>query len=331
MYTVNYGGAIGRSQMEWLDRELGRSVLTKEDVTVLLHHDPRGGHKGLDLGYYFPMLRYQSVQQSTVNFILNEVFTPLICKQDDLTLSVDQRDSCLHDGLQEWMGPDETFDKQGAGFYMSGVELLTRIAKSPQVRTLLLGHAHFNTLEVMQHGDQLVPNRVKLDAQSPARIEALETANPVRRFSWQSSLSPALEAHDTAKLGQVFDAVQDSPMAHAEFTSYTAKLDAQLEQATRNMPRVLEATMGAPRELAILRLTSAADLTSQKYGGEKMFGWAVLHVTKQAAGTPRINRLTYMIHTGPDSFAKVSTVDIDRTKSITARGTSNPVDTLFDW
>ena len=331
MYTVNYGGAIGTSQMEWLDRELGRSRLTKEDVTLLMHHDPRGGHKGKDLGYYFPMLRYQSVQQSTINFLFNEVFTPLVCKQDMVTLSVNQRESCLHDGLQEWMGPDEEFDKVGNAFTMSGVEVLSRIAKNPQVRTLLLGHAHFNTLEVMQDGEELVAGKVKIDSGSPARIAELEMANPVRRFSWDASINPALEMHDTAKLGALFDAMPEAPIAHDALAHYRLKLDQQLAAATVNMPRTLEAPIGGPRELAIIRLTSAADLTSQKYGGEKMFGWAVLHVTKQATGVPRINRLTYMIHKGPDAFAKVSTIDIDRTKSIGARGDTNPADKLFEW
>lgn len=342
MYTVNYGGAVGNTQMEWLDRELGRSLLTKEDVTLLLHHDPRGGHKGKDLGYYFPMLRYQSVQQSTINYLFNEVFTPLVCKNDDITLSVNQRESCLHDGLQEWMGPDEDFEKKGAGFYMSGVELLSRVAKNPQVRTLLVGHAHLNSLEVMQQGDELVPNRVKLEDQGQQqRLEALETANPVRRFAWQGELAPVPGASagagastrvQGAAKAMLADSSGDAPIAHSSFIDYRARLDAQLSQATANMPRTLEApSSGGARELAILRMTSAADLTSQKYGEEKMFGWSVLHITKQAAGTPRINRVTFMIHTGPDAFSKISTIDVDRTKSLTARGAANPVDALFDW
>lgn len=332
MYTVNYGGSIGSSQMEWLDRELGRSLLTKEDVTLLLHHDPRGGHTGKDLGYYFPMLRYQSVQQSTINYLFNEVFTPLVCKNADITLSVDQRDSCLHDGLQEWMGPDEDFDKKGGAFFMSGVELLSRVAKNPQVRTMLIGHAHLNSLEMMQQGDELVPNRVKLDDGSEQRLEALETANPVRRFAWQGELAAAPGAAGGVAAAMP-DSSGDAPLARSSFVDYRKHLDAQLAVATANMPRTLEApgAGSGPRELAIIRMTSAADLTSQKYGTDKMFGWSVLHVTKQAAGVPRINRVTFMIHTGPDAFSKVTTIDVDRTKSLTARGAGNPVDALFDW
>ena len=324
MYTVNYGGSVGSSQMEWLDRELGRSLLTKEDVTLLLHHDPRGGHTGKDHGYYFPMLRYQSVQQSTINYLFNEVFTPLVCKNADITLSVDQRDSCLHDGLQEWMGPDEDFDKKGGAFYMSGVELLSRVAKNPQVRTMLIGHAHLNSLEMMQQGDEIVPDRVKLDDGSAQRLEALETANPVRRFAWQGELTQAPGT-------MLPDSSDDAPIARSRFVDYRKRLDAQLAVATANMPRTLESPAAGPRELAIIRMTSAADLTSQKYGADKMFGWSVLHVTKQAAGVARINRVTFMIHTGPDAFSKITTIDVDRTKSLTARGAGNPVDALFDW
>jgi hypothetical protein len=331
MYTVNYGGAVANAQMEWLERELGRSLLTKEDVTILMHHDPRGGHTGKDFGYYFPMLRYQSVQQSTINYIFNEMLTPLICKQDDITLSVDQRDSCLHDGLQEWMGPDEDFEKVGGGFYMSGIELLTRIAKNPQVRTLLVGHAHLNSLEVLQQGDELVPNRVKLDDKSPQRLEGLEIANPVRRFAWTSALAAGVDAEGAALPSKPSDSAPDAPLAHATFEAYRAKLDRQLWAATLDKQRTLDSPGAGPRELAIIRLTSAADLTSQKYGTESMFGWSVLHITKQASGVPRINRVTYMRHTGPDAFSNVSTVDVDRTKSLLSRGAQNPVDALFDW
>ena len=81
---------------------------------------------------------------------------------------------------------------------------------------------------------------------------------------------------------------------------------------------------------AILRFTSGADLSSQKYDGLSMYGYSVLHVTKQS-DVPRINRLTYFIHSGTDAFRKLETIDVDRTKSITTRGPSNPVDQLFDW
>jgi hypothetical protein len=61
-----------------------------------------------------------------------------------------------------------------------------------------------------------------------------------------------------------------------------------------------------------------------------MFGYSVLHVTKQN-GVPRVNRVSYFINQGSDTFAKIKTVDVDRTKSLAPRGADNPVDQLFDW
>ncbi len=305
MYTVNYGGGIGKVQMDWIDRELGRAKVANEDVVLLMHHDPRGGHKGKDLGYYFPLLDYQGMSQSTVNYLLGEVFTPYICKKEDFQLSVDERESCLHDGLQEWMGPDQDFEKEGSGYFLSGVEVLKRISQSPRVRTVLLGHAHFNTLEVLQPGDVLVPNRLALgDASSQERTTQLESANPVRAFAWENQTARSL-------LG------------------WRSELDVMLKGASKVPLRTLDGAKNA-HEVAILRLTSAADLASQRFGSQSMFGWSVLHVTKQT-DVPRINRVTYFIHEGPDSFAEVTTVDVDRTKSVAARGQDNPVDQLFDW
>lgn len=325
MYTVNYGGAVSQEQLAWLDREIGRARAASEDLTLLMHHDPRGGHKGVDFGYYFPMLRYQSMQQSLINYLLGEVFAPKICSNPDASLSVDDRESCLHDGLQEWMGPDEAFERQGSAYWMSGVDLLDRVAKAPEIRTLLIGHAHLNSLEVLQHGDVLVPNKVALDAKSGERIAAFEAASPVRRLAWERVVAPGSPAIGAAPL--------DAPsplLAQSRFDEERARVDAMLGLATQGMTRTLDAAPSGARELAIIRLTSNADLTGQTYGSQKMFGWSVLHVNGQAGGTPRINRVTFLIHDGT-AFDQVRTIDVDRTKSLAARGPENPVDQLFDW
>jgi hypothetical protein len=316
MYTVNYGGAIGKVQMEWIDRELARSKTASEDVVMLMHHDPRGGHKGKDFGYYFPLIEYRSVQQSTLNYIMSSKLTPLICSQDYLSLSVEERDSCLHDGLQEWMAPDVDFDKEGGGFYFSAVELLKRIAKNEQVRTVILGHTHYNSLEVLQKGAELVPSKVSLtDDGSVQRIASAEAANPIRRYAWEGRL-----LHD-----------ENEKLTLGAFDGWRSELDTILERATTKEQRLLSNPGDSgPRELAVLRLTSAADLTHQKYGDAKMYGYSVLHVTKQN-GLPRVNRVSYFINKGNDTFAKIRTVDVDRTKSIASRGAENPVDQLFDW
>ncbi|MBX3233869.1 MAG: metallophosphoesterase [Labilithrix sp.] len=255
MYTVNYGGGMSKVQLEWLDRELVRGKAAGEDVVLLMHHDPRGGHKGEDHGYYMPVVDYRGIGQSTLNYLLSEQLTPLVCKKPELSMSVDERDSCRHDGLQEWMAPDGELDKDGAGYFMSGVELLRRISASAQVRTLVLGHVHFNSLEVLVEDDPLVPNRLSLEGSAD----------------------------------------------------------------------------GGARELAVLRFGAGSDLSDQKYEGKPLFGYAVLHVTKET-DTPRINAATYFAHgAAPASFAKVLSVDIDRTKSLRPKDAANPLDKVFDW
>lgn len=162
MYTVNYGGGVSKVQLEWLDRELSRGKSADEDVIVLMHHDPRGGHMGVDHGYYAPMLDYDGVAQSTLNYILSNELVPEICKRPAWSLSVDERDSCLHDGLQEWMGSD-VLDHDGGGGFHSGVELLKRFVGSSRARTMLLGHVHRNSLEVLRPGDPVIPDRLSMD------------------------------------------------------------------------------------------------------------------------------------------------------------------------
>ncbi|AKU94646.1 hypothetical protein AKJ09_01310 [Labilithrix luteola] len=321
MYTVNYGGGVSKVQLDWLDRELVRATVAAQDVVLVMHHDPRGGHLGKDFGYYFPLLNYQSIAQSTLNYLLGEVFLPLICKNDDLDLSIEDRDSCLHDGLQEWMGPDEDFDHEGSGYFLSGVELLQRIAQNSRIRTLLIGHAHLNSLEMKQSGDALVPNRIALDDKSNARIEALELANPVRRFAWENG-----------------DATREGSRAAIAATKRTVaawrdRLAPMLAARTsQEMPqKMLDADDGGPRELAIVRLTSNADLSDEKYGAQSMYGYSVLHVNKQAGGVPRINRVTYMINAGSSEFDQVATVDLDRTASFDSRAPTNPAAQLFKW
>jgi len=331
MYTVNYGGAVSKPQLEWLDRELTRAKNAGEDVIVLMHHDPRGGHTGEDHGYYAPMVDYRGVAQSTLDYILSSALVPAVCKQPDWSLSVDDRESCLHDGLQEWMGPEEDLDKDGAGFFFSGVELLKRFVKSSHARTMVLGHVHFNSLEVLQSGDMVLPDRLSLEPAMQKESASIEVANPVRRLAWEERLAPhapgAWRFAEVARPSPAND-VQTS-LDVRSFDRWRADLDAMLRDTPAPM-KTLSAPHGSARELAILRFTSGADLSNQKYDGLAMYGYSLLHVTKQSA-VPQINRVTYFIHSGVDAFRKVETIDVDRTKSIATRGASNPVDQLFDW
>jgi hypothetical protein len=323
MYTVNYGGSVSKVQLDWLDRELERGRAAGEDVIVLMHHDPRGGHGGKDFGYYSPILDYKGIAQSTVNYLLAEKLVPAICKQPDFSLSIEDRDSCMHDGLQEWMAPDDPFDRDGGGYFMSGIELLRRIAKSPQVRTLLLGHVHYNSLEVIREGESLVPNRLALDGATQRRNATVEAMNPIRRYAWERTLMPALTDVDTSTR---------TPLTVGSWDAWRSELGVMLSRTPSAF-----ATLAAPsdeqlegRELAVVRFTSGADLTSQKFGNDAMFGFSVMHVTKQTS-MPRINRVTYFIHRGIDAYAKVETIDIDRTRTVASHDPTNPVERLFDW
>jgi hypothetical protein len=318
MYTVNYGGAVSKAQLEWVDREIGRARLAGEDMTLLMHHDPRGGHKGVDFGYYFPIVQYKSFEQSAINYLINDKFSPLVCKMDDAQLTVQDQDGCLHDGLQEWMAPDTELD----GSFMSGVELLQRIVKAPEIRTLLIGHAHLNSMEVLQKGDTLVPGKVTLDAdpQQSERLTWLEGSNPVRNF-----------ALGHAMLGAPNGVAMTKASLLPHVNAWRKQLDGMLDQATPAPMRVLSGgPADAPRELAILRLTSNADLASEKYQNASMYGWSIVHITKKT-GVPRINSIHYMIHNGGDGFDTVADVDIDRTKSLTAKAPDNQVAKLFTW
>lgn len=343
MYTVNYGGGVSKPQMEWLDRELARGKDASEEVVVLMHHDPRGGHKGVDLGYYSPTLEYRDIAQSTINYLLNDKLVPLVCKKPELSLSIEERESCLHDGLQEWMAPDAEFEGRLDSFYLSGVELLKRFVKNTNARTLVLGHVHFNSLEVMQPGDVLVPNRLAMDSAAKQTTAALEIANPVRRVAWEDTLLPAVAPQwrfapvDTKRLANLPFMIAsmeappiDTPLDVQTMSTWRTTMGDMLARALPKAPMTMGAPQIEPHELAIVRFTSGADLSSQTYDGQSMFGYSVLHVTKQS-DAPRVNRLSFFIHTGVDAFAKVQTVDLDRTKSVKTRDATNPVQELFDW
>ncbi len=334
MYIVNYGGAISKTQLEWIDRELARGRTAGEDVVLLMHHDPRGGHKGVDHGYYHPMLDFRGIAQSTINYLLSDKLVPLVCKQPEWSLSIEERDSCLHDGLQEWMAPDP-LDKDGAAFFMSGVELLRRFVENAHARTLVLGHVHFNALEVLQPGDVLLPNRLSLDPGAQKAAAENEVANPVRRLAWEEELAPGLpsawrfEPLDAASAFTTKGSIETPLTAHS-FDRWREQLDAMLAAATPKPMTTMSSPMTEPHELAIVRFTSGADLTSQTYDGKRMYGYSLMHVTR-GTDTPRVNRLTYFIHEDTDAFSRVRTIDVDRTRSIALRGKGNPVDEIFDW
>ncbi|RYZ63781.1 MAG: hypothetical protein EOP08_10275, partial [Proteobacteria bacterium] len=206
MYAVNYGGGLGAVQEEWLRRELASH--TEEDIVLLAHHDPRGGHNGVDHGYYFAQLAFQGVQQSMSNYLLQEIWNPAACTslpgwaRPESTTD----EECVHDGLQEWMGPDLRFDcgpaaKDETGscrpdlmvdssqhaYRFGAYQLVDLLANTPNIRTMLLGHTHMNTLEVLRQGQVIVP--VQFTDEQLHDFATLEVQNPARGYAWQNELS----------------------------------------------------------------------------------------------------------------------------------------------
>jgi len=362
MYTVNYGGGMSDVQLSWLDRELLRTQVTGDDVVLLAHHDPRGGHNGVDPGYYFEQLEYKSVYQSAINYLVGKVWTPNVCKLPDWALSLETKDSCVHDGLQEWMRPDEELDcawderKPGPfgptcdpalfdpkapapkSYFFSGLELMRRIAANPQVRTFLLGHTHYNQLEVLQGGDTILPDQIAISGVPASKFASLEVRNPVRAYSFQRSFEPELAALSpaTARDPRVLD-YDGHALSLGTVMDRNARFEALANVALPRTQRTLDAPLpGVARELVILHLVSNADLANQtQANGKAAFGFGVLHLQKRvdsrAFANAQINRVTFFVNRGSNLFDNLATVDLDRTIRLAPHAADNPLEPLYDW
>ncbi len=344
MYTVNYGGGMSDVQMDWLDRELVRAKKESSDVVLLAHHDPRGGHRGQDHGYYFEQLDYRGVAQSTINYLYGKVWNPTVCSAPEWALPRSQEESCVHDGLQEWMRPDEEFDctaeeriptddgrticetalfdpargGEAHAYFWSGLELMKRISQSPQVRTVLLGHTHYNELEILQSGDALVPDVPPLAGGGLSQMAWREVQNPMRGYAIQQ---------ETTGVRPDYDA---NAVPFAEMEQRTKAMGALLEVALPRTQHVLEGSLGG-RELVILRTVSNADLATQTWQGSSALGYAVLHVRKTASRAPQIDGATFIVNNGKGAFVAAADVAIDRSAKLAARAPENPVAKAFRW
>src|SRR5262249_345924 len=159
--------------------EIKRAEAAKMDVVLIGHHDPRGGHNGKDYPYQFGMYDYKPGVPSK-NYAIGEIYNKFACTSSLdwvrgtlAQLGFDERmNSCLHHGLQEWMRPDD-FDcadetpRDNDGkcvvdpnatpsatnrYWSSGYALIDKLATHQSVRTLILGHTHYNSLEILQSG-----------------------------------------------------------------------------------------------------------------------------------------------------------------------------------
>lgn len=325
MYTVNYGGGMSDVQMQWVERELLRAKTEQTDVVVLAHHDPRGGHKGKDFGYYFEQLEYRSIWQSAINYLASSVWNPAVCKMPPWALSRDQEESCVHDGLQEWMRPDPDFD----GDYVSGMKLMKLLAHNAQVRTVLLGHTHYNSLEVFQGGDELLPGQLPIDGASSQKFAALEIQNPVRGYAvFGEAYDRRYEQYES----EATRAVLSPAPIERDYVAFTELF----ARATPGWQRTLAGpapSTNVPRELVVLRLVSNADLASQTYsGGKNALGFSVLHLSKGGSyPNAQINKATFFANTGAATFANLKTIGIPRNQRLRPHDPANPIEELFDW
>jgi hypothetical protein len=338
MYTVNYGGGVSPVQMEWLARELDRAESLGRDIVVLAHHDPRGGHKNRDYPYLFEQLEYHGIGQSAWNYIAGKYVFPFLCDKLPAWAQTEALQAdCLHDGLQEWMRPDEEFDCDDSDRLpsgacnttlfdpklppaqrhvprFSGLQLVDELLKHHRVRTLLLGHTHYNSLEVFQAGDELMPGAMAADQMKA--YDSMEVQNPLRGFAWSSQPS----------------SVDYDPQGLLERTieEKNARAAVQFADAAKLRTRVVE---GDGRELLVLRTTSNADMTEQSYEGRTMLGFSVLHVQRKsdarAYDAPQVNRVTMYINNGGGQFGLVKDVALDRAARVRMGDPANPINRLF--
>jgi hypothetical protein len=221
---------------------------------------------------------------SAVNYVRGEVINPQLCKLvPDFAKREDLKLSCLHDGLQEWMRADQEFDceeklmtsgtssdqewarvcdtKKMEGdspFHpnYSGYTLINKIATN-NIRTMLLGHTHYSSLEIYQPGTKLVPDSVVLDEASQERYAQLETVNPIRNYgagiTKEDSLKKPHIMEDSEGFGRLL-----------------------LKAASHSFRSVLD-----NHELVIARLTTVADMSSQVFGNDgDYYGFSALEFKK---------------------------------------------------
>ena len=348
MYTVNYGGGVSRMQEAWLERQVGRIEQNAasggpSDVVLIAHHDPRGGHHGLDFPYLFPQVDYAGLPQTIRNFVIGDVINPKLCavvpafaKSDDFQLS------CLHDGLQEWMLADPEFDCSDAdrkadgtcnvdaiqatndpkrSFYFSNLSLLQLLASHSSIRTLLLGHTHYNELEILQSGDEMIP---AADNTPLPDVAGMNVHNPLRAFSFFKMITGKSEAD--------FD-----PNA-MEAPSVWSAHDIGVQAHTKVRASVQRKVQGQNREIVVLRLTSNADITSQRFCAtpgncKTMLGFSTFNVARKndarGVAVPQINDVTFFLNDGNGTFETVKSIPLPRTQRVTRDGTTNPVNPLF--
>lgn len=361
MYTVNYGGNVSPFQMDWIARQIQKAESQGLDIVMLAHHDPRGGHRGKDFPYNFRQIEFEGAKDSFFNYIKGEVLNPQVCKLPDDTKPVGSYVNCMHDGLQEWMRPDNEFDcpvsekdpltrvchdqRTKPTNYFSGYALLKLVNNSTNLRTLLFGHTHYNSVEVKYGSDQeLIPTVITIDAEQRKRLMAIEHFGILRNNVFLTQLSKYKKFLDgkLAGLPEFFkfgsgdnkttdntelpkEGVTESE--HENMWSYLSGESKEVVQFDLKKLGFVQDTnlKGNDRELVVLRMTSGVDLADQEVEGQPMIGFSVFNFNNNdSQDQKKLNEVTYyqwrkaskLQFWQSDNFQQVGTMALDRKASL---------------
>jgi hypothetical protein len=366
MYTVNYGGNISAFQMDWINRQISKASSNNLDVIVLSHHDPRGGHRGQDFPYAFEQVDFNGANDSLLNYVKGEVLNPQVCKVPNSVKSNESYMNCTHDGLQEWMQPDPLFDcpafekdstsrkclnpKFKSTNFFSAFAMLKTIAQNPSVRTMLLGHTHYNSVEIKQASDFMIPARITVDQEQINRILHVESKSIMRNKGFQNRIlygvtyikDKIVSMVDLFKIGNSGESNNKDGVASVSRQSLWGFLQGgeekqnQLQEMDLSKLGYFQASdmQIKNKELVVLRMTSGADLADQKIADESMIGFAVFEMNQQ--GNSQFNQISkvnyYQYRTVPGfwnelvskipmasgnkDFIQIGNMNLDRSKSL---------------
>lgn len=187
----------------------------------------------------------------------------------------------------------------------SGYELIHHITKFQNLETILLGHTHYHNFEKFKNGDQLVGVEVILDKLTQNNYDyddgigndmfKSEQVNPLRIVGKDKNNElPKLEKGESEESffsrvkSAIFKIVTNNI---SKLVSENKFLALNLEKAGHTFNRVVE---GEGRNLVIMRMTCASDLSDQKVNTGTMMGFTIFEVNKTAnKSKEQINKVIY--------------------------------------
>jgi len=151
--VANWGGWVRDEQLGWLEGELAAASADGLHKVVLVHHDPRGGCRGRDLGWYSEVRRY------TVNQAVDVVGAYLRYLAGH-----------ARTWQQEWMA------RPGQPIAEHPVRRLLSALLEHRVWAVLMGHDNENWVETYVEGDTLFTNDPVRRDYPPRQTESVDPA-----------------------------------------------------------------------------------------------------------------------------------------------------------